>query len=163
MKKFLSKKYLPLWLSIAAIVVSVASLVYFVPLTQEPTKEFIPLGFTWADENAEGFTLEEFDLRVMYTTGLTTVENPEVGGDPWMIYGGSWFYRTTAGNPFKVVVVQGQEVIASFDDIMSVSNDAQFCTEDQQPCRSGRAWLLTVDLKPIYIETTAQQYIVINP
>lgn len=170
MKKLLSSKFFLPMVATYAVLLTALVLIYLTVFQRgaliqnpKPAKEPIPLGFTWVDEKTEGFTLEELDLRVMYTTDLTTVENPEVGGDPWMIYGGSWYYRTTPGNLFKVVVVQGQEVIASFDNIMSVSNDAQFCTEDQQPCRSGRVWLLTVGLEPIYVETTAQQYVVINP
>ncbi len=130
---------------------------------QTPAKEPIPLGFTWFDDQS-GFTLEESNnLRVTYTTELTIVENKETGDDPWMIYGGSWFYRTTPGSLFKVVVISGSEVVATFDDVMSVSSSAQFCDQSKGPCRFGDLYLLTVHLEPIVVTTSARQYVVINP
>jgi len=134
--------------------------------TQPPAREPIPLGFTWIGDDGKevsGYTIEETNLRVTYTTNLTIVENEEAGGDPWMIYGGSWYYRTAPGSLFKVVVVSGREVTSTFDNIMSVSSDSQFCDESLGPCRFGDLYLLTVNLEPIVVATSARQYVVINP
>lgn len=137
---------------------------------QPPEKEEIRIGFTWispvADQNGDpwGVVLEETNtLRVIYTTGMTVVQNKqEPESEPYMFSGGRWFFRTTPGRLFKVKVVEGNSVVSTFDDIMVVRNDNESCLKQGQ-CPAGAVYLLDVNLKMFTVQTSARQYVVVNP
>lgn len=137
-------------------------------INRTPAKEPIPMGFTMLGITADGkddvtaSVIEDptKDLRLIYTTGMLVVENKKLAGDPMMIGGGSWYYRQPVGSAFKVVVISGSTQVAEFDNIMIITN-AETCPKD--PCTSGTVRMLTTDLKSFRAETSARQYIVVNP
>ena len=130
-----------------------------------PEKEEIRIGFTWispgTDENGDswGVVLEESNLRVTYTTGMVVVQNKdEPEADPYMFGGGTWYFRQPGGKAFRVVVISGNTKVAEFDNVMVVTNA---CPEE--PCRAGEVWVLNNKLENFQAETSAHQFVVVNP
>ena len=153
---------------VAALAVSLLSIATIYLLNRAPAKEPIPMGFTLLGIPADGkgevaaSIVEDptKDLRLIYTTSMLVVENKKTAGDPMMIGGGNWYYRQPVGNAFKVVVISGSTQVTEFDNIMIITN-AETCLEG--PCTSGTVRMLNTNLETFLAETSAHQYIVVNP
>lgn len=157
-------------LGVADLLILTGFFTFWIITHQTPAQEPVSIGFTWIspgvdqDGNPFGVVLEDTKLRITYTTGMTVVQNKDKPDDPYMFSGGTWYFRTTPGQQlFEVAVVSGKTLVAKFDDVMVVSNNQNNCDGKTQPCTAGSVYLLTAELKPIYVETSAHQYVVINP
>lgn len=138
-------------------------------------KEPIPYGFTYStmlkNGQVDSFTITETEkLRILYNPAMIVLQNKNNPDDTRMLSNGNWYLRARDHESRITVQVMGagNTLIAKFDDVISVSNDTQFCTKGQYPtnpdCRApGIVYLLTEEKKIWTIETTARQYIVLNP
>ena len=166
MKRFLTRRNG--FIAIAVVALLSAAAIYF--LNRPPAKEEVRIGFTWispgVDQNGDpfGVILEETsNLRVLYTTSMTVVQNksqPE--SDPYQFLGGRWYFRTVPSQLVTVAVVEGNTLMRRYDNIMIVTNDPEHCPKDMAPCPAGTVYLLDINLNAFYVLTTARQFVVVN-
>lgn len=133
----------------------------------------IPFGFTWIGTSPDGKetignNIEDTNLSVVYSVGMTIIHNKAFPkDDPFQFGGGEWYFKVPANKPFEVVKVDGSTEVARYKNIIAASNSSQFCPEEQkesQVCLSQSiVYLLTADHQQITLQTGPHTFAVINP